>query len=62
MILPTAEQNFTSVYVCQMISNLYRSIELFRFNPRSGVIYVFCSEEIQVVITPDGIWRFVDET
>jgi hypothetical protein len=33
-ILPTAEQNFASVCVCQMLSNYYRAIELFRFNER----------------------------
>ncbi|PSB18020.1 hypothetical protein C7B65_16870 [Phormidesmis priestleyi ULC007] len=58
-MLPTTEQNFTSVYVCQMLSNFYRSVELFRFNDRTGEIYIFAGEELQVVISRDGKWRFI---
>jgi hypothetical protein len=59
LILPTPEQNFASVCVCQMLSSYYRNIELFRFNERTGEIYVFASEELQIIIPQSGIWRFV---
>jgi hypothetical protein len=58
-ILPTPEQNFTSVYLCQMLSNYYRNIELFRFNERAGEIYILASEELQIIIPHNGVWRFV---
>ncbi|MGG6270599.1 DUF6888 family protein [Leptolyngbya sp. AN03gr2] len=57
--MPTAAQNFASVCVCQMLSNYYRNIELFRFNERTGEIYIFASETLQIIIPPNGKWRFV---
>ena len=42
-----------------MLSNYYRTIELFRFNDRTGELYIFASDELQVIITRDGNWRFV---
>ncbi|KAM3115784.1 DUF6888 family protein [Phormidesmis sp. 146-33] len=61
-MLPTAEQNFTTVCVCQMLSDLYRNIQLFRFSTESGEIYIFAGEELQIIIPRNGRWRFVDET
>jgi hypothetical protein len=58
-ILPTAAQNFTSVCVCQMLSSYYRNIELFRFNQRIGELYIFANEELQIIISRTGTWRFV---
>jgi hypothetical protein len=46
-----------------MLSNLYRDIHLFRFNPLKGEIYILAGETLEISITSDGIWRFVgDET
>jgi hypothetical protein len=45
-----------------MLSNGYRNIELFRFNPQTGIVFVFASEELQIIIPPNGIWRFLNET
>ncbi|WP_390883462.1 DUF6888 family protein [Kovacikia minuta] len=59
LFCPTLEQNFASVCVCQMLSNYYRNIELFRFNERTGEIYIFASEELQIIIPRSGSWRFV---
>jgi hypothetical protein len=61
-LLPTPEQNFASVFVCQMLSNCYRDIQIFRYSPSSQVLYVFANDALQIVITPDGKWRFLDET
>ncbi|KAM3100956.1 DUF6888 family protein [Phormidesmis sp. 146-12] len=60
-MLPTAEQNFTSVYICQMLSNYFKNIEVFRFNQLTGEIYIFAGEELQIIIPRDGQWRFVNE-
>jgi hypothetical protein len=61
-LLPTPEQNFASVFVCQMLSNCYRDIQIFRYSPSSRVLHVFANDALQIVITPDGKWRFLDET
>jgi len=44
-----------------MLSNYYRDIQLFRFNERTGVVYILATDELQVVIFQDGIWEFIDE-
>ncbi|WP_414581327.1 DUF6888 family protein [Scytonema sp. PCC 10023] len=45
-----------------MLSNYYRDIQLFRFNDRTGEIYILAVENIQIQIARDGNWRFVNET
>jgi hypothetical protein len=44
--------------VCQYLTNFYRSIELVRFDERTGIVYLFAGEDLQVVIYRDGKWRF----
>jgi hypothetical protein len=61
-ILPTTQQNFAAVCVCQMLSNYYRDISLFRFDLPSGNIYILAAETMEILISRDGIWRFIDET
>ena len=38
-----------------MLSSYYRDIELFRFNERTGDIYIFASEELQIIISHNGV-------
>lgn len=62
--MPTIEQAFKSVYVCQLLSNLYLSIEIFRYDEAyMKTIFILAKnnfdEEIQVVIYPDGEWTFI---
>ena len=58
---PTVEQGFSSIRVCQMLSNLLQAIHLFRFDEVTGEIYILAGEndELEVVIYPDGSWEFV---
>ncbi|UBF27405.1 hypothetical protein K9N68_05490 [Kovacikia minuta CCNUW1] len=44
-----------------MLSNYYRNIELFRFDARTGDIFLLAFENIQIEIARDGNWRFIDE-
>jgi hypothetical protein len=62
MVFPSPEQNFTAVCVCQMLSNCYRDISLFRFDSPPGNIYILPAETMETLISRDGIWRFIDET
>ncbi|WP_413199329.1 DUF6888 family protein [Nostoc piscinale] len=57
-INPTNEQAQACVRVCQMLSNTYRSIELFRFDDQTKIVFIFVNEEIQIIVPPDGNWRF----
>lgn len=63
--MPTIEQAFGSVRVCQMLSNLYRTIHLFRYDQNFRTIFILTkslnNEELQIVILPNGLWRFIDD-
>ena len=45
-----------------MLSNLYRDIQIFRFDPQTGIVFIFAGEELQVIVPPNGIWRFLNAT
>jgi hypothetical protein len=50
----TAAQAMKSVEICQRLSNLYRDIYLFRFDPLTGDIYILAGENLSVSIGPDA--------
>jgi len=45
-----------------MLSNYYKDIQLFRFDPESREVYIFVSDELQFMVFPSGNWSFLDET
>nr|WP_232229341.1 hypothetical protein [Crinalium epipsammum] len=45
-----------------MLSNSYRNIELFRFDDETGIVFILAGEDIQIIIPPNGRWRFLDAT
>jgi hypothetical protein len=61
-INPTNEQAQASVRVCQMLSNTYKDIHLFRFDILTRDIYIFAGENIEIIIPRSGFWRFLNET
>ncbi|KAB8317031.1 hypothetical protein SD81_026090 [Tolypothrix campylonemoides VB511288] len=61
-IYPTAEQALACVRVCQWLSNCYKDIHLFRFNDRTGDIYMLAGDDLEIIVPPNGLWRFIDET
>ncbi|WP_445174164.1 DUF6888 family protein [Microcoleus sp.] len=61
-INPTDEQAQACLHVCQSLSNYYRDIQLFRFNTQTREVYIFVSDELQLIVSSNGLWRFVDET
>jgi hypothetical protein len=60
-IYPTAEQAIPCLIVCQMLSNLYRDIQVFRFDDKTGDVFILASDELQIIVPRDEPWRFVDE-
>ncbi len=56
-----AEQAITCLIVCQMLSNLYRDIQLFRFDDQTGDVFILAGDELQIIVPRNEPWRFVDE-
>ncbi len=42
-----------------MLSNYYRNIELFRFDSQIQEVFILAGDEIQIIVPPDGGWRFI---
>jgi len=61
-IYPTTRQALMCVVICQYLSNFYQEIQLFRFSDITGNIFILASDELQILVFPDGTWRFVNET
>lgn len=63
-IYPTAEQAIKCLIVCQMLSNLYQDIHLFRFDDQTGDVFILAgnNDAFQILVPTSGNWRFVDET
>jgi hypothetical protein len=61
--MPTDEQAQACLRVCQMLSNGYQPIYLFRYSRNSRKIYILAgmTESIQIVISENGKWRFIDD-
>jgi hypothetical protein len=61
--MPTAEQAFGCVRVCQMLSNGYQPIHVFRYNQNTKIVFILAgvTESLEILIFPDGQWRFNDD-
>ncbi|UBF23775.1 hypothetical protein K9N68_18615 [Kovacikia minuta CCNUW1] len=59
--MPTHKQLETSVFLCQLLSNLYQPIQVFRFDQKLKTLYIQAGreDEIALVIDEDGTWEFV---
>ncbi|MCC5623804.1 hypothetical protein [Nostoc sp. CHAB 5715] len=44
-----------------MLSNLYKDIRLFRFDDKTGQVYILARDELQIIVLSNGIWDFVNE-
>jgi hypothetical protein len=60
-IYPTNKQAQAYLRVCQMLSNYYRDIKLFRFDQQIGDVYILAGDNIQIIVPPDGDWRFIEQ-
>ena len=61
-IQPTNDQAQACVRVCQMLSNCFRDIQVFRYNPQERYIFILAGDNLQILVFPNGIWRFINET
>jgi hypothetical protein len=44
-----------------MLSNLYKDIRLFRFDEKTGEVYILAADELQIIVYPNSEWEFVNE-
>ena len=58
--MPTEKQKDTAIFVCQLLSNLYQPISLFRYDRRLKTIYILAGidDGLEILINEDGNWNF----
>ena len=59
--MPTPEQGIMTIIVCQMLSNLFLDIVLFRYDNLAKEVYILASKDIQIKIPSDGKWEFIND-
>jgi hypothetical protein len=59
--LPTSKQSSTAIFICQLLSNLFKPINIFRYDNQLKTLYIQAgvNDEIALVIDEDGSWEFV---
>ncbi|MFE1746193.1 DUF6888 family protein [Coleofasciculus sp. H7-2] len=59
--MPTQKQSDTTIFLCQLLSNLYQPIQVFRYDQILKTIYIQAgmADEIALIIDEDGSWEFV---
>lgn len=60
-LMPTQKQSDTAIFLCQLLSNLYQSIQVFRYDQKLKTLYIQAglNDEIAVIIDKYGNWKFV---
>jgi hypothetical protein len=63
MIMPTTEQALACVRVCQMLSNGYQPVHVFRYNQNTETVFILAgvTESLEMLIFSDGQWSFNDD-
>lgn len=56
------EQGNACLRVCQMLSDGYQPIYVFRFDGKTGNVFILAGENIQILVKQDGNWEFINET
>ena len=59
--LPTDIQAKISVFVCQMLSNAFQPINVFRYDRKLETLYIQAGvdDNLGIIIDKDGEWEFV---
>ena len=58
--MPTDKQKNTAIFICQLLSNLYQPINLFRYDKRLRIIYILAgiNDGLEITINEAGKWDF----
>ncbi|MGI8499731.1 MAG: DUF6888 family protein [Hassallia sp.] len=59
--MPTQKQSNTAIFLCQLLSNLYQPIQIFRYDQTLKTLYIQAGagDEIALIIKENGDWDFV---
>jgi hypothetical protein len=59
--LPSQPQSVSAIVVCQMLSNFFQPIQVFRYDAAFQTIYIQAgiNDDIALIIEDDGNWEFV---
>jgi hypothetical protein len=59
--LPNQEQSDTAIFLCQLLSNLYQTINVFRYDQKLKTLYIQAgvTDGIAIIIDENGDWNFV---
>lgn len=59
--MPTDIQPKVSVFVCQMLSNAFQPINVFRYDRKLKTLYIQAgiNDKLAIIINSDGEWEFV---
>ena len=47
--------------LCQSLSNLYRNIQVFRYDDVTGLVFILAAENVEILMQRDGTWRFTSD-
>lgn len=58
--MPTRDQSDTAIFLCQLLSNLFQPMQVFRYDQKLKTIYIQAgtTDEIALIIE-NGNWEFV---
>ncbi|NJN57160.1 MAG: hypothetical protein HC879_06465 [Leptolyngbyaceae cyanobacterium SL_5_9] len=61
--MPTTEQALACVRVCQMLSNGYQPIHVFRYSPSTEMVFILAgiTESLEILVFSNGQWGFSDD-
>jgi hypothetical protein len=54
----TTEQAIVGLRLCHNITNMYQVIQLIRVDERTQDLLILVGEEIEIIVAPNGKWRF----
>ena len=59
--MPTNIQAKVSVFVCQMLSNAFQPINVFRYDQKLKTLYIQAGidDNLAIIIDSNGEWEFV---
>ncbi|PSB58147.1 DUF6888 family protein [Chamaesiphon polymorphus] len=57
-LLFTTEQAIVGLRLCHNVTSMYQSIQMVRIDDRTKNLIILVGEEIEIVVFPNGKWRF----
>jgi hypothetical protein len=54
----TTEQAIVGLRLCHNITGMYQSVQLVRIDERTKDLLILAGEEIEIIVAPNGKWRF----